>query len=164
MDKVAKGSIHPPSTFRLLRLFNADRCERGDKCYGFDMKDRVACRLRPLTSSCNINKPILPFGMAICKTCIPYVSGNFDAWRWRWDDSQPLWSTKICMERLYTYRGICLLDPAEEVATGDAIGPYVQYLPVKQIESTFEDTIERVTAVNKLLTDVEKVREIIMTF
>lgn len=37
-----KKSIHVPSTFRLLRLVNGTKCERGDQCLSYDLISKVA--------------------------------------------------------------------------------------------------------------------------
>lgn len=137
-------TVRPPSTFRLLRLVNAKRCESGDKCFGYNSKLKTAMPLRGNT----VTKR--PFGMALCTSCTSNLSSIKTALWSRPRD--PLMEARIAHEH-DTY----LLHAAEEQATKAAVGPYVLALDVSQIKFSFNAREERVKAVEALLAGIQEV-------
>ena len=70
---VLNKSIHIPSTFRLLRLINAKRCERDDKCYGYNRTTQLACE-NDVTVVHPYRVRGIAYGMHICGNCAEALS------------------------------------------------------------------------------------------
>lgn len=145
MTKVKKGSIHAPSAFRLLRLLNGVRCERGAECYAYNRKEEQSAVVRGFLSQTR------PFGLCICDTCFRFVSDqNLLGWRtWNAIDS-----TRI--DKLH-HRILSLPGKGvEEQVTREMVGPIMTAQMLKQIDVTYKTGEEKNTAINEFFREYEE--------
>lgn len=124
MGYISNRSIHIPSVHRMLRLLNAKSCERGDRCWGRNLKTGKAMPLN--NSSCR------PFGLAICDKCVKFCSTKVS------------YSHFSRFERgVATYQWNLLMDPQRDSKTGDVNGPLLEVLELHQIENTYDNNDDR---------------------
>lgn len=131
---IKEDSIHTPSTMRLMRLFNATRCERGDECFRYNLLTKTSALLDKKEKSKR------PFGLCICKDCYSsltvgpssfchytknkYIPGGFRR------------SGLIDHLPQYAYLWRLLRDPFIERGTGVSVGPILFGAHLSQIMST----------------------------
>ena len=145
MEKVKKGSIHTPSTFRLLRLLNGVRCERGSECYAYDCEEEQSAQIRGFLSQAR------PFGLCICDTCFRFTSDqNLLGWQiWNAIDT-------VRIDRLH-HRIFSLPGKGvKEQATLETVGPIMTAQVLKQISVTYKTNEERNTAINGFFREYEE--------
>ena len=148
MEKVKQGSIRTPSTFRLLRLLNGIRCERGTECYAYDRKEEKSA----LIQGCL--KEVRPFGLALCQKCFQYTTSQYFLSSLNGIDKK----------RIDQFRSHFLnLPEVIEKVTLERVGPIMAATTLKQIEVTYRTDEERSTAIDDIfreydeqLTDDEK--------
>ena len=135
MDLVQRQAIHTPSTFRLLRLLNGTRCERGTECWA---GNRVTNRSSVLTTT-----TARPFGLCICNTCKRFVSStNIMHWR----QFQTFERDRVAIEQ---YRRV-LSVPQVERATGAPVGSILLGQDLTQIQRSYQGTDERHLAMDEI--------------
>jgi hypothetical protein len=111
---IQKNEIHPPSTFRMLRLLLAKRCERMDRCFGLNLDTLLPRALVIETSR--------PFGLAMCFDCyVGIIShcGNSKAWYTK----EP---------GFYGF----LREPHFESVTGVPVGSIITLKHIRRVENT----------------------------
>jgi hypothetical protein len=114
--------IHPPSTFRLLRLVLARRCERMDQCFALNLDSN-------LSTKHSVAHVHYVYGLAACKTCLNSLSTDiYKSSRW-YAEQYPYW-------RMFW-------EPLTETVTNEPIGPLICTQLIRRIESTEKATDTR---------------------
>ncbi|CAB9519310.1 expressed unknown protein [Seminavis robusta] len=131
VETVQARSIHTPSTARLLRLLNATQCERTDQCYDLNVVTHKSGR-----PSYN---HLLPFGLCLCSTCLTEMTTSKAIVAGRWE------RPRVPHERLVTndYSRRMLPDLVKEHSTGEAVGPLVGGVRVRQIMVSYKQDQEK---------------------
>lgn len=123
MDSVANKKIHTPSTLRLLRLVNAKRCERGDRCLDYHLETKQTGKVD--------KKGTRPFAMSMCKLCVQATSIN----------TKKHHMTIRSHNRVEMYEWSRVLTQSQtEVLSGDPVGPIILATPLLQICGTYKDS------------------------
>mmetsp|Transcript_39506 Transcript_39506/g.95552 ORF Transcript_39506/g.95552 Transcript_39506/m.95552 type:complete len:521 (+) Transcript_39506:81-1643(+) len=126
MREISNRRIRVPSTLRMLRLLNAQSCERGKECFCYNLENEKSGPL--------VGDIIRPYGLAICPPCLHALSSC-----WGSDFPSSLKSGKICTHGWS--RVLCY--PQFEQVTGDAVGSMVFFRDIKQIEYSYSDGTKR---------------------
>ncbi|KAL7430449.1 hypothetical protein ACHAXH_002474 [Discostella pseudostelligera] len=136
MGYIKNRSIHIPSVHRLLRLLNAKSCERGERCWGRNLKTGKAMPLHH-------NSYCLPFGLAICEKCVKFGS------------------TKVPYSHFSRFQpGVAfhqwnlLMDPQLDTKTGELNGPLLEVLELQQIENSYSTTDDKKCALEGIVAAV----------
>lgn len=150
MEQIQRGSIRPPSTFRLLRLVAACRCELRDNCLGYNRTTKLSAVLEGPAKS---NRA---FGLALCKMCLSQHTTKIGRYR-RLHVNDPVLDPRIARHDgdLFLYS----LFP--EQVTGEKVGPYVLSTAASQIHTHYQIRSEGLAAVEELLTSIGKVSFIV---
>jgi len=120
MNLVERQAIHVPSSFRLLRLLNATRCERMEHCLGYDLVKEKSSMVR------DSNRP---FGMCICRLCLKGISATLLGY-------QAFDSPDHDRVARYDHTRMMTIEQVEH-KTGDRVGSVVMGWKIVQVQKTY---------------------------
>ncbi|CAB9497498.1 expressed unknown protein [Seminavis robusta] len=130
MTLVQMGVIHVPSTFRLLRIVQAKRCERGELCHHYNLVTRKA-------ESISKTK-IRPLGIALCQDCTFGLTTKCFHSR---DDT-------LCANGKAFYN--LPNQDIVEAATGEQVGPWLLAHKAKQVLCSYTSDEDKKDAFVKM--------------
>ena len=129
MDRIKLKAIHVPSVLRLLRLMNANICERGVDCCALDIIKNKPCKLKN-----SIFEP-LPFGLAICRACKDEMSTSMGRFPGTLTHPFNGWDSRY-LDRIANSGRNALNAVYIEQSTTEKCGSLVLFKHVKRIEKT----------------------------
>jgi hypothetical protein len=127
---IRTNQVHPPSTFRMLRLLLAKRCERMDCCFGLNLDTMKSAALP--------KKPSISLGMAICVGCVKGLSTKCSSY--------------------HTGCNRFLRQPLIEATTNIPVGSIVCAKDIFRIESTMTQYDDRVKRLDQLINNATTTR------
>lgn len=147
-------AIHIPSTFRLLRLLNARRCERGENCCGYDPIKKISGGMDTIPSDTSYGfDPEYSYveGLRFCKACVartlidaPHVWLSIQNSEGRYHSTLKLSEQRRHHSDLigggkstHLFEDISITDtpsPMKEAVTGEVIGPII---PLRRSSSDY---------------------------
>jgi len=131
--------IFTPSAFRLLKLTNGVRCERLEKCFGYNFSTKKSRRVEKFNLS--------DLGMFICNEC-----ENLTTTRILKDTRWIISNKRVATTDHWQYKMLTAFENktyCKEVGTGNPIGPLFSLCEVKQITNSIKDFDSRKKSLEK---------------
>ena len=139
INSVRSRCIFTPSAFRLLRLTNGVRCERMEKCFGFNFFTQKSRTLKHMNPN--------DLGMFICYEC-----ENLTTARILKDTQWILSNERVATTDHWQHKMITSFDNKQfysEVGSGEKIGPLFSLRDIKQITNSIDDYSTRMATLQE---------------